>query len=314
MKKLVVVFLALCLLAIPVLADFSEIAVKDAAANNLELKATKGGNYLIKEGGLNFRNNILSAGLMCQAGEYISFHKCLDKDDTVCEELLFADLWMKADESNLLFYKDYALTNTGEYWSTYKCWGPMVPKEETPFEPMTGCAIKIKEGEKVTIQFQEADPDSDKLSTTYDFGAITGRVVDLGNGQFQFNTQVGDAGKYPFKAVTDDGSLTDSTQNCIEVEKINRPPQVRGQTIIESKEGDIVRLDSSCYDPDGDATTIAFAGWMTENFKQTGYDDAGEYTVTVTCTDIFGETGTATLKIVVANRNRPPVITWKQIP
>ncbi len=51
---------------------------------------------------------------------------------------------------------------------------------------------------------------------------------------------------------------------------------------IAVNEGDTVTLNPTATDPDGDALTYTYSGWMTSASYTTGYNDAGTYTVTVT--------------------------------
>jgi len=54
---------------------------------------------------------------------------------------------------------------------------------------------------------------------------------------------------------------------------------------ISVNEGDTVTLIPTANDPDGDALTYTYTGWMTSDTYTTGYQDAGIHTVTVTVSD-----------------------------
>ncbi|KKK49750.1 hypothetical protein LCGC14_3131900, partial [marine sediment metagenome] len=54
---------------------------------------------------------------------------------------------------------------------------------------------------------------------------------------------------------------------------------------ITVNEGDTVTLNPTATDPDGDALTYTYSGWMTSASYTTGYNDAGTHMVTVTVSD-----------------------------
>jgi hypothetical protein len=81
---------------------------------------------------------------------------------------------------------------------------------------------------------------------------------------------------------------------------------------VEVYETETVVLDAKCTDPNGEDVTITYSGWMDSSTKKTGYDDAGEYEVTVTCSDSSKTSQTAKVKVTVLDKNRPPKISWKE--
>ena len=85
----------------------------------------------------------------------------------------------------------------------------------------------------------------------------------------------------------------------------NDPPTIAGLIDITATETEIVKITAECVDED--PVEISYSGWTTEAETLTGYDDAGEYEVTVTCTDSFKETATGTISIVVKDKNRAPL-------
>ena len=107
----------------------------------------------------------------------------------------------------------------------------------------------------------------------------------------------------------------------------NDPPKIsqygdnylKGNTVyinrlsdIAFNEGQRVVIDIECIDED--PTTITYSGWMSTKEKQSGYDDAGIYDETVTCTDSFGESASGSFKIRIINTNRNPlfrIFDWK---
>ncbi|MBU0461299.1 MAG: hypothetical protein KJ574_01800, partial [Nanoarchaeota archaeon] len=73
-------------------------------------------------------------------------------------------------------------------------------------------------------------------------------------------------------------------------------------------EGETVKLEPTATDAENDKLTYKYSGWMTSSSKKTGYDDAGEYDVTVTASD-GEETDSQKVKVTVLNKNRHPRIT-----
>ena len=74
-------------------------------------------------------------------------------------------------------------------------------------------------------------------------------------------------------------------------------------------EGDLVQLDITATDPDGDALTITYSEPLNENGQwQTHAGDAGEYVIVITADDGKDKTSTKVL-LVIESLNTAPVIT-----
>ena len=79
------------------------------------------------------------------------------------------------------------------------------------------------------------------------------------------------------------------------------------------EETDFVRIAPEAVDLDGDKINYSYSPPLDEKGEwQTGYDDAGDYNINVTASDGKEQT-TRTVKIIVNNKNQPPVITEKKI-
>ncbi len=79
-------------------------------------------------------------------------------------------------------------------------------------------------------------------------------------------------------------------------------------TTIIVEEGERVELEASCVDSKGRVGSIDYSGWMISSLKLTGYEDAGEYSVRVTCTDQNGHDSTEEVIVTVEDINRPPTV------
>ena len=103
------------------------------------------------------------------------------------------------------------------------------------------------------------------------------------------------------------GEISDVNLIGIAGPNVNLPPVLNPISDISVNEGDTVTLNPTATDPDGDALTYTYSGWMTSASYTTNYNDAGVHTVTVSVSD-----GTLTdsqdVTVTVANTNRPPVL------
>lgn len=79
------------------------------------------------------------------------------------------------------------------------------------------------------------------------------------------------------------------------------------------QETDIVKVTAEAIDPDLDNVQYQFSSPLDENGEwQTSYDDEGEHELEITASD-GDKQSTKKIKVVVANKNRPPVLTDKKI-
>lgn len=158
----------------------------------------------------------------------------------------------------------------------------------------------VTEGDLVSFpNLQATDPDGDPITYTF-----TPPLDE--NGEWQ--TQVGDAGKYKITITASDGKNEVSQDVIIIVEPKNKPPIISLPTKkIIVDEGERVDLNVKATDPDGDKVTLSFSGWMQSATKQTTYEDAGTYQVTITASDGKAQSE-ETVSITVNNVNRAPKI------
>ncbi len=159
--------------------------------------------------------------------------------------------------------------------------------------------VRVKEGETAFIDAEASDPDGDKVTITFEepFDS-TGR----------WKTSKGDAGSYTVRVTASDGDKQTTKSVRVIVEKVNNAPKLSAIRDLTVNEGDTINLNPRATDADGDRVTYKYDGWMTGPTKTTGYDDAGEYDVTVTASDGQDQDVTQ-VHITVLNTNRPPVIT-----
>jgi hypothetical protein len=147
-----------------------------------------------------------------------------------------------------------------------------------------------------------------------------------GSATFAWTPAPGQSGNYPgvTVTVTDGGTPPQSAsgQFTITVGNVNRPPVLGAIGARTLNEGDIFGFTVNATDPDGNMGALRFTtGTLprgatfndnrdgTADFLWTpGFDQAGNYEVTVTVTDAGGLTAAETFTISVGNVNRPPVL------
>jgi hypothetical protein len=175
--------------------------------------------------------------------------------------------------------------------------------EETAAEKSTAPAgattITVKEGELVNLEIKSEDPDADSIKYTFT------SPLDA-NGKWQ--TEVGDAGTYKITITASDGELSASQDVYIVVQKLVKAPVITNFADVTVDEGATVTLNPTVTDPQDGKVTLKYSGWMTSAKKTTGYEDAGEYKVTLTATSSSGESSSATITVTVLDKNRPPKI------
>ncbi|MBI5872162.1 hypothetical protein HZB88_03690 [archaeon] len=184
--------------------------------------------------------------------------------------------------------------------------------------------IEVDEGELVTVELIATDEDGDEL--IYDLYEYANNLVFTESGNvFTWQTEIGDAGSYYIMAYVSDGECSDFDYFYIIVneitEEVNNCPVLETISDISVDEGELVTITASASDEDGDALTysisesygnIAFSGANPWTW-QTGEEDDGSYTATVSVSD--GECSVSqTVEIIVneisAEVNNCPVLTY----
>lgn len=157
-------------------------------------------------------------------------------------------------------------------------------------------AISVTEGEEVIVRPSASDPDGDTVTFTYE------KPLDS-TGRWQ--TAADDAGEYTLDVTASDGTATSTQTVRISVESLNKAPVIE-LSDVTVKEGETITLNPDITDPENDEFTVTYSGWMTSNTKTTGYNDAGEYAVTITAEDTAGNEATHDILVTVEDVNRPP--------
>ncbi|MDD3905374.1 MAG: toxin TcdB middle/N-terminal domain-containing protein [Candidatus Omnitrophica bacterium] len=137
--------------------------------------------------------------------------------------------------------------------------------------------ITVRENELVQVAPTVFDPDGDALTITY-----SAPLNDTGSWQTSYK----DSGAYKITATVSDGTLKASSAFNITVKNVNRPPVIDTIAGVTVNEGDVVKLNVTARDPDGDNVTIDYPNPLdSDGSWQTTYKDAGSYSFTVTASD-----------------------------
>lgn len=186
----------------------------------------------------------------------------------------------------------------GQYESTDSVCFKILPGNHAP--TLSVESVVVDEGETIKIRPTCADEDGDALQISYS-GAMTSDT---------WKTSYSDSGTYKVVVLCKEAKseLKDVKTVTITVNDVNRVPVLSVSDVTVS-EGEVARIKPSCNDPEGAGVTYSYTGDMTSDMWQTGYDDAGEYKVTVTCKDTTGKQSQKTILLTVLDRNRPPAIT-----
>jgi FKBP-type peptidyl-prolyl cis-trans isomerase len=142
--------------------------------------------------------------------------------------------------------------------------------------------IAVIEGEKINVEAVAADPDNQPVTITYS-------QPFSNTGEWQ--TKVGDAGKYTITVTATDGKANTQKQFVATINAKNKAPvmqTIEDMTIQLAAPGDskTIALKPTATDPDGDKVTITYSGWMTSATKTVKWgEEGGSHEVTITASD-----------------------------
>ena len=156
-----------------------------------------------------------------------------------------------------------------------------------------------REGDLVSFEPIGVDPDGDVL--TYTFSKPL-------NEQGEWQTTIGDAGTYQVTITASDGKTEVEKKVILLILSANRAPTIEGLTDLTVNEGELISLDPTIFDYNGDDVQLVYSKPFDENGQwQTTYDDNGIYIVKITVTD-EETTVEKQITITVLNTNRAPII------
>jgi len=161
-----------------------------------------------------------------------------------------------------------------------------------------------KEDSSIEFSVKASDLNKDPLAYTW---KLDGNEVSTKE-SYTYEIGYDQAGSHTVKLDVSDGTSTTSNIWSVSAENVNRLPVLNKIDDITVKETEKVVIAPSAADPDDDTLAFTISDPVGDDgLWETTYDDAGEYTVTVTVSD--GEDSVSQqVKIIVNNVNRPPVI------
>ena len=174
-------------------------------------------------------------------------------------------------------------------------------KDESPtidsFEPQGD--VLIEEGQKVIFRIKASDLNNDELSYELSLGGekIPGQ-------EMLFETNYNDAGNYVVSAKVSDGKLESSKEWKVEVKDVGLDGMMSEIKDVEIAETQTARLDLPDFEKYGLAYEISEPIGKGNSWK-TGYDDAGNYEISVKVSG-NGFEREEKVNVKVLNKDRPP--------
>ncbi len=161
----------------------------------------------------------------------------------------------------------------------------------------------VDEGKEITFEAEAEDKDGDTLTYTW---KLDGKEVS-NDSTYTHSTDFSSSGEYDVEVEISDGKEAVSKEWALKVNNINRPPVLEPIEDIGIDEGENAAIDFSASDPDGDEIKYTVSEPVGDDKEwQTGYEDAGDYTITVTASDRT-LADTKTFKIHVSDIDRAPL-------
>ena len=180
-------------------------------------------------------------------------------------------------------------------------------KEERPtidtFNPKE-TAITVDETDTVEFSVEASDLNNDDLEYAWKLDGV--EISD--EKSLSYETTYEDAGSHTVKVTVSDSTLEADHLWSFTVNNVNRVPALEELSDISVEETETVTIDPEIFDPDDDEVTFTISDPVGDDgVWETGFDDSGEYIVTITATDGTDEVSQQ-VKIVVENKNRKPQI------
>ncbi|MBD3259961.1 hypothetical protein GF371_05025 [Candidatus Woesearchaeota archaeon] len=163
--------------------------------------------------------------------------------------------------------------------------------------------LEVLETELVKLKISAEDDDKDSIEYTFS------RPL---NQRGEWQTNYGDAGEYIITITATDGELTTKRDFVLVVNKKNEAPVIAHMSDVTAQEGETVRIEPSVSDVNNDELIVSISDPVGDDgIWETDHKSAGSYDITIKADD--GESASEeSLKLVVVDKNMPPLITGLQ--
>ncbi len=166
--------------------------------------------------------------------------------------------------------------------------------------PGEAIRIIVKENDFVNLKPNAVDPDEDLIEFTF-----TEPLDEEG----KWKTDYGDAGEYYITVTASDGELETSREVILVVNRINMAPVIEEIGDIEVDEGSTLIVTPKISDPNGDDFTVIISEPVGDDgVWEIGYQDHGQYEMTITAEDIDNLVTEQEILITVSRKNIAPTI------
>ncbi len=177
--------------------------------------------------------------------------------------------------------------------------------------------IMIKENESLVFEASAEDYDGQDINYSWTITkqdeneSLTDELITtLQQGEKYFDFE--SSGEYTLSLIVSDGDLDSKKEWDINVEHVNRAPNVEDLEVI-FLESETIEIEFQQTDLDGDNLTYSYGEILDEDGTwETDYDSAGNYTITITASD--GELETDfNVTITIIDVDRAPQITLPEL-
>jgi PKD repeat protein len=185
--------------------------------------------------------------------------------------------------------------------------------------------VQTDEGALLSLTIGVADPDGDPVTSltaigsAIDAGATFTPDATHSSALLAWTPDFTRAGTYEVY-VTASNILTRTAMMIISVRNVNRVPVVTAPATARAAENSLLTIDVSATDPDLErvslsASAVSENAWFEDHGDNRGmlgwyvdFEEAGEYLVRFTGTDVLGGSGGAETRITIDNTDRAPIV------
>jgi len=162
--------------------------------------------------------------------------------------------------------------------------------------------VEIDEDEEKTFSISAKDLDGNSLNYKWELDGVEVSTTD----SYVYHPDYESAGDHSLKATVSDSSVIMGVLWDIKVINTNRAPLLENIDDVIVNEGDLVKVNFTATDPDGDDIRYTISDPIGDDKEwQTGYEDAGTYEIKLTVSDGKDEISQK-FNVVVKDVDRAP--------